>query len=92
MLAPNLKTSNDTTIEDLLMVGTWNDTSALKQVELIDKGLVKGAPSRQSKSKTQKQNPPLGLLKFSFDVHGVSGFKVGDQFRVIGLPDKFGVT
>ena len=41
--------------------------------------------SRQSKSKTQKQNPPLGLAKFSFDVHGVSGFKVGDQFRVIGL-------
>lgn len=90
VLAPNLKTSNDTTIEDLLMVGTWNDTSALKQVELIDKGLVKGAPSRQSKSKTQKQNPPIGLTKFTFDVHGVSGFKVGDQFRIIGLPDKFG--
>jgi len=86
----DLKGSNDGFIEDLLMVGTWNDPSALKQIELIDKGLVKGAPSSQKKSKTQKQNPPLGLAKFSFDVHGVSGFKVGDQFRVNGLPDKFG--
>jgi len=74
----------------LLIVGTWNDPSALKQIELIDKGLVKGAPKSQSKAKAQKQNPPLGLAKFSFDVHGVSGFKVGDQFRVTGLPDKFG--
>lgn len=86
----DVKKSNDSVIEDLLMVGTWNDPSALKQIELIDKGLVKAVSGRQSKEKTQKQNPPLGLAKFSFDVHGVSGFKVGDQFRVIGLPDKFG--
>ena len=86
----DFKGSNNSVIEDLLIVGTWNDPSALKQIELIDKGLVKGAPKSQSKAKAQKQNPPLGLAKFSFDVHGVSGFKVGDQFRVTGLPDKFG--
>ena len=86
----DIKKSNNGIIEDLLMVGAWNDPSALKQIELIDKGLVKGAPASQSKSKAQKQNPPLGLADFSFDVHGVSGFKVGDQFRVTGLPDKFG--
>jgi len=86
----DFKSSNNSVIEDLLIVGTWNDPSALKQIELIDKGLVKGAPKSQSKAKAQKQNPPLGLAKFSFDVHGVSGFKVGDQFRVTGLPDKFG--
>lgn len=86
----DFKKSNNSVIEDLLVVGTWNDPSALKQIELIDKGLVKGAPKSQSKAKAQKQNPPLGLAKFDFDVHGVSGFKVGDQFRVVGLPDKFG--
>ena len=86
----DLKSSNNSTIEDLLMVGTWNDPSALKQIELIDKGLVKGAPKSQSKKVAQKQNPPLGLTSFNFDVHGVSGFKVGDQFRVTGIPDKFG--
>jgi len=57
---------------------------------LIDFGLVSGAQPSQPKSKTNKQNPPLGLAKFSFDIHGVSGFKVGDQFRVTGLPNKFG--
>lgn len=86
----DIKSSNDGVIEDLLMVGTWNDTSALKQIELIDKGLVKGAPQSQTKAVAQKQNPPLGIAKFSFDVHGVSGFKVGDKFQVSGLPDKFG--
>lgn len=86
----DLKSSNDGVIEDLLTVGTWNDPAALKQIELIDKGLVKGAPKSQTKKEAQKQNPPLGLAEFNFDIHGASGFKVGDQFRVKGLPSKFG--
>jgi len=86
----DLKSSNDGVIEDLLTVGTWNDPAALKQIELIDKGLVKGAPKSQTKKEAQKQNPPLGLAEFNFDIHGASGFKVGDQFRVNGLPSKFG--
>lgn len=86
----DLKGSNDGVIEDLLTVGTWNDPAALKQIELIDKGLVKGAPKSQTKKEAQKQNPPLGLAEFNFDIHGASGFKVGDQFRVKGLPSKFG--
>jgi len=57
----DLKSSNDGVIEDLLTVGTWNDPAALKQIELIDKGLVKGAPKSQTKKEAQKQNPPLGL-------------------------------
>lgn len=86
----DVRPGNNSVIEDLLVVGTWNDPAALKQVQLIDMGLVTGAQPSQPKSKTNKQNPPLGLAKFSFDVHGVSGFKVGDQFRVTGLPNKFG--
>ena len=86
----DLKSSNDGVIEDLLTVGTWNDPAALKQIELIDKGLVKGAPKSQTKKEAQKQNPPLIGAEFNFDIHGASGFKVGDQFRVKGLPSKFG--
>lgn len=86
----DFKKSNNSVIENLLVVGTWNDPAALKQVELIDLGLVTGAAPSQPKEKVNKQNPPLGLAEFSFDVHGVSGFKVGDQFRVDGLPNKFG--
>ena len=86
----DLKSDNNSMIEDLLVVGTWNDPAALKQVELIDRGLVTGGQPSQLKVVNNKQNPPLGLAKFNFDVHGVSGFKVGDKFRVTGLPDKFG--
>ena len=81
---------NDGTIEGLLMVGAWNDSSALRQVFLIDKGLVKGVNSPQKKSDNNRQNPPFGLASFNFRVHGVSGFKVGDEFRISGLPNKFG--
>ena len=81
---------NDGTIEGLLMVGAWNDSSALRQVFLIDKGLVKGVNSPQKKSDNNRQNPPFGLASFNFRVHGVSGFKVGDEFRISGLPSKFG--
>ena len=87
----DLKKSNNGVIEDLLIVGTWNDPAALKQIELIDKGLVKGVNFKsQTKKEAQKQNPPIGLATFNFDIHGASGFKVGDQFRVEGLPSKFG--
>lgn len=81
---------NDGTIESLLMVGAWNDSSALRQVFLIDKGLVKGVSSPQKESDNDRQNPPFGLASFNFRVHGVSGFKVGDEFRISGLPSKFG--
>ncbi len=82
--------SNDGTLESLLMVGAWNDTSALRQVFLIDKGLIKTVKGSQSRAENNKQNPPFGLASFNFRVHGVSGFKVGDKFRIDGLPGKFG--
>jgi hypothetical protein len=81
---------NDNTIESVLMVGAWNDSSALRQVFLIDKGLVTGAPAAQKIEENDRQNPPFGIGSFNFRVHGVSGFKVGDEFRVSGLPSKFG--
>ena len=71
------------------MVGSWNDTSALRQCFLVDKGLAV-SQTLQTKAANNTQNPPFGVADFDFKVHGVSGFKVGDQFQVDGLPDKFG--
>ena len=81
--------SNDNTIESVVMVGAWNDTAALRQCFLVDKGLAV-SQTLQSKSANNTQNPPFGVADFDFKVHGVSGFKVGDQFQVDGLPPKFG--
>jgi hypothetical protein len=80
---------NDNTIENVLMVGSWNDTSALRQCFLVDKGLTP-VQTLQKKADNNKQNPPFGPAEFTFKVHGVSGFKVGDQLQIDGLPDKFG--
>ena len=81
--------SNDTTLEKTLMVGAWNDTSALRQVYLIDKGIAKGGKTNRKNSDNNKQNPPFGVATFDFRVHGVSGFKVGDKFRIDGVPAQF---
>lgn len=77
-------------IETLICIGTWNDATALKSVELIDRGLKSAVTGEQSKSNNNVQNPPLGLASVSFTVHGVSGFKVGDKVRFEGIPSKYG--
>jgi len=79
-------------IETLLCIGTWNDPTSLKAVELIDRGFKSeaGVSGEQNKSDNNSQNPPLGLAKIDFSLHGVSGFKVGDKIRFDGLPEKFG--
>jgi hypothetical protein len=81
--------SNDNTTESVLMVGAWNDTSALRQCFLVDKGLTP-IQTLQKQADNNTQNPPFGVADFDFKVHGVSGFKVGDQLQIDGLPDKFG--
>lgn len=81
--------SNDTTLERTLMVGAWNDTAALRQVFLVDKGIASGGGGARANVKNNKQNPPYGTAEFNFRVHGVSGFKVGDKFRINGLPSQF---
>jgi len=81
--------SNDNTTESVLMVGAWNDTAALRQCFLVDKGLTP-IQTLQKKAANNTQNPPFGVADFDFKVHGVSGFKVGDQFQIDGLPAKFG--
>jgi hypothetical protein len=81
--------SNDGSIERTLMVGAWNDTAALRQVFLVDKGIATGGKSGRSAKDNNNNNPPFGVASFNFRVHGVSGFKVGDKFRVDGVPKQF---
>lgn len=80
---------NDASLEDVMMVGTWADTTALQQVLNYDKGndiqLNKGG-----KKGEETLNAPYGMARFDFKVHGISGFKRGDVFRVDGLPRNFG--
>jgi hypothetical protein len=83
------RAGNDNTIEGVLMIGAWSDTSALRQCFLIDKGLAGNTTSQQIAANNTK-NPPFGGAEFNFKVHGVSGFKLGDQMQIDGLPDKFG--
>ncbi len=78
------------TIESLLCVGTWDDKAALKQVELIDKGLHSNIKGEVDKEYTNRVNPIPGLAKVRFSVHGVSGFKVGDMIQFEGIPFKYG--
>lgn len=80
---------NDALLEDIIFVGTWKDPKALSHIYLIDKGrhdLIKGD---YDKKDLKKQNVPLGLYKIDFEVHGVSGFKLGNRMRFKNLPKKF---
>ena len=47
--------SNDNTIENVLMVGAWNDTAALRQCFLVDKGLTP-IQTLQKKTDNNTQN------------------------------------
>jgi len=85
-----LSKKDNGTIESLLCVGTWDDKSALKTVELIDRGLKKGVKGEVDKEYTNRVNPIPGLAKVTFDVQGLSGFKVGDMIQFEGIPLKFG--
>lgn len=73
--------ANNAKIEDILFIGTWNDPVLLKKYEL--RRLI---DDEESDNIT---NPPLTSIEFKFTIHGISGLKVGDIFRVADLPNKF---
>ena len=80
----DLYSGNDINIEDLAVVGTWNDTNILKKVQMLNEGLLVGGTS-----KTSSLNVPLLPIKFNFTIHGVSGIRVGDTFNIIDLPGNY---
>lgn len=79
---------NDSSLENVFIVGTWNDTMALQQVLNYDKGtdieLNKGGSGGKL-----ALNAPYGMARFEFKVHGLSGFKRGDVLRIDGIPKNF---
>ena len=77
----DIQSSNNANIEDILFVGTWGDPSLLKKYELGE--------LKNSNGKDNITNPPLTSIEFNFQIHGISGLKVGDIFRVVDIPYKF---
>ena len=43
----------------------------------------------KGKDESKKQISALMPINFSFSIHGISGIKRGDKFRVNGIPDKY---
>jgi len=77
----------DGNIQDVFMVGTFNDPLLLKQVYLRD---IDSERWRDIKSPNGgKVNTPFGMAQVNFTVHGISGFKRGDTLRFDGLPKNF---
>jgi len=68
-----------------LIVGAFNDPTVFKILEL--KWLQKEYPaSLDSDSKGTKLNPRVLGVEVTFDIHGISGLKIGDMFKLNQLP------
>ena len=67
--------------KDRLGFFTFDDPSAFRTVMFADFG-------KSGTSETQIGQMLLPIT-FNFTVHGVSGFKRGDKFTIIGLPDSY---
>lgn len=68
-----------TTIQNLAIVGAWKSSTIF---QTLDGACVDG------KSK-EDVNPILLPIKFEFEVHGISGIRVGDLFKIKDLPEKY---
>jgi hypothetical protein len=76
--------SNSNTLNDLLIVGTYNDPSLLKMIQQMDDGIFTGGDYNGI-----TQNSIILPIGFNFTIHGVSGLKVGDVFKIQDLPKKY---
>jgi len=79
-----LSSSNKTTVENFFLVGGWSDSSLLTTIRLRDEGKLSIANGSHSIS-----NPAILSIEFNFEIHGISGLKIGDLFRIIDLPSVF---
>ncbi len=68
-------------LDDYLFVASWDDVKILKQLEREWKGTGKMRGSKTSSA--------ILSIEFSFEIHGVSGLKIGDVFRVSDIPSTF---
>ena len=70
-----------TTIQKLAFVGGWKSPTIFST---LDGNCVDG-----SEEDKPNINPVLLPIKFDFEVHGISGIRVGDLFKVKDLPAKY---
>jgi len=71
----DLASGNNASISDMLLVGAWKDTAELKKMELDE-------------VKSDNPNPILLGIEFAFELHGISGLKIGDIFKLSDIPGK----
>ena len=99
------KADEDTPLEQVVIVGAWNDPSLLKRVELeyikretraeSNVGGRFGLGSQQTNKENGTSDPTVELnaaiigIEFEFEIIGLSSISVGDLFRVRGLPGAF---
>lgn len=84
-----IKSLANQNIQNIFMVGTYNDSLALRKTFLIDKELYKEVYGTTTDEKG-KVNAPFGMATVDFKIHGMSGWKRGDTLRFEGLPSNFG--
>lgn len=83
------KISNDTNLNDFLIVGAWNDPVLLKRVELEYISRESQIYNYVSTDGNIDLNAAIIGIDFTFDVIGISSISVGDIFRIKGLPGTF---
>ena len=65
---------DNSTVSDLLRVGVWEDSAFLSRLM----GATQETPG--------EANGVILPIKFNFTIHGVSGLRIGDCFRIIDIP------
>lgn len=73
--------SDGKVLNKYLFVAAWDDSKILKQLELEYKS--------RGRNRDSKSVSAILSIDFSFEIHGVSGLKVGDLFQIIDIPAKF---
>ena len=70
---------SNVSINEMAVVGAWNDSALFN---LIQKGI-------NLKNKGKDVDSVLLPINFEFEVHGISGLRVGDLFKLKDVPSKY---
>lgn len=63
-------------LNEITAVVAWNDASLFRALDKLD-------------TNSQKANNVLVPITFTFTIHGISGIKTGDLFRILDLPKSY---
>jgi hypothetical protein len=78
-------TEGTSTIQNIAFVGAWKSANVFKT---LDGGCVDKSENKD-KIQSENSNPPLLDVKFTFEIHGLSGIRVGDLFKLIDVPVQY---